>query len=243
MGPWIEIAAIAAIALAAGFIHSAIGFGFGIVAIALVPMVIDVKTAHVVVSLSSVPMLMMAAWAYRHGCERRSLLEALVGSAILLPVGFFLFENSPMDWLVRGTGLAILCMVVWNLRDQHHQESEAKSSGSCLLAGGIAGFLAGAVSIAGPPIATFALKQNWPQTQFKSFVTQCLLLIAVYKTVILFARGFVVDGVAIQSIAAAVASVVGVHFGAQLSARIPASSFKRLVAIALVLVSLWMMFS
>ena len=240
---WIPIAAIGAIALAAGFVHSAIGFGFGIVAISLVPMVLDVKTAHVVVSLSSVPMLVAAAWTYRHGSETRSLLEALIGAAIFLPVGFFLFENSSLEWLIRGTGLAILIFVVGSLRDRPTVDVETKQQGRCFVAGGIAGFLAGAVSIAGPPIAAFALKQNWPQHQFKTFVTQCLLLIAIYKSVILAARGFIVEGIAIQAIAAAVCSMVGVHLGARLSARIPATGFKWLVAVALILVGLWMIFA
>ncbi len=113
MDAWGEIASIALIALAAGIVHSAIGFGYGIVALTLVALVIDVRAAHVVVSVSSVPMLMMAAWAYRKGFERRSLLEAVLGAVLFLPLGFYLFETIALHWLVRGTGLAIFLMVIW----------------------------------------------------------------------------------------------------------------------------------
>ena len=58
------------ISLVAGLIHSAIGFGFGIVAIALLPIVIDAKSAHIIVSVCSVPMLIMAAWTYRSEHKR-----------------------------------------------------------------------------------------------------------------------------------------------------------------------------
>lgn len=243
MDAWMQIAAIGLIALAAGFVHSAIGFGFGIVAISLVPLVIDVRSAHVVVSLSSVPMLVMAAWAYRSGIERGTLLEALVGAAIFLPIGFYLFETVSLDWLVRGTGLAIFAMVLWSLRDQDQDSEKPTVRGACFVAGAASGFLGGAVSIAGPPIAAFALKQNWTQARYKSFITQCLLVIATYKAVILGARGFLVGDVIPQSIIAGVLAIIGVHFGALLSARIPATGFKRLVAVSLLLVSLWMMWS
>ena len=53
---WFVLGLIAVIAVLSGFIHSAIGFGFGIVAISLMPFVIDARSAHVVVSVSSVPM-------------------------------------------------------------------------------------------------------------------------------------------------------------------------------------------
>ena len=110
------LVAIGAIALVAGFLHSAIGFGFGIVAISLLPFVIDARSAHVVVSISSVPMLIMAAWTYREGIEKRSLALALLGAAIFLPLGLRLFESVSLDLLVRGTGLGILVMVILSLR-------------------------------------------------------------------------------------------------------------------------------
>ncbi|MEM1068351.1 MAG: sulfite exporter TauE/SafE family protein [Planctomycetota bacterium] len=246
MEPWIEFVSIGLIALAAGFVHSAIGFGFGIVAISLIPIVMDVRTAHVVVSISSVPMLMMAAWTYRRGVEKRSLVEALVGAAIFLPLGFYLFKTSSMSWLVRGTGFAIFLMVVWSLRDRSRNANSSRSElprGTCFLAGGAGGFLAGAVSIAGPPIAAFALKQNWSQSQYKSFVAQCLIVIALYKSVFLAEGGFLVQDVFGRAAVAATLSVLGVSIGARATARIPAARFKWLVAIALLVVSLWMMWS
>ncbi len=238
-----EFAAIGMIALVAGFVHSAIGFGFGIVAISLIPLVLDVRTSHVVVSASSIPMLMMAAWTYRKGIEKRSFLEALGGAALFLPMGFFLFETVSMDWLVRGTGLAIFVMVLWSMADRGRVEERAALRGACFAAGAAAGFLGGAVSIAGPPIAAFALRQNWTQVRFKSFVTQCVLVIAAYKVIILAARGFLVSEVIGQAAVAGLLSILGVYLGALLSARISATNFKWLVAAALILVSLRMIWS
>ncbi len=238
---WFMLLAIGAISVFAGFVHSAVGFGFGIVAISLVPFVIDARTAHVVVSMSSVPMLVMAAWAYREGIEWASLKQALLGAAVFLPVGLYLFENVSLDWLVRGTGLAILGMVLMSLRNEDIGADDTTSKGSCFIAGAAGGFLGGAVSIAGPPIAAFALKQDWSQARFKAFVTQCLLVIATYKAGLLVARGYFVDAAIWQSVVAAALAIVGVQLGVIASRRIPATPFKRLVAAALILVALLMM--
>jgi uncharacterized membrane protein YfcA len=238
---WVTLISIATIALAAGFVHSAIGFGFGIVAIAVVPWVMDIKSAHIVVSLASVPMIMMASWAYRRGIHWPSLRVALLGAVLFLPLGVLSFEYAPLDWLVRGTGLAILAMVLMGLRKQSAASSPRANMRACFAAGAVSGFLAGAVSVAGPPVAAFALRQQWPQERFKAFVTQCLLVIAVCKSVILVARDLVTAQSAGYVLVAAPLAIVGVQLGLVASRRIPATRFKRIVAIALILVACQML--
>jgi uncharacterized membrane protein YfcA len=234
---WFLLGAIGAIAMLAGFVHSAIGFGFGIVAISLLPFVIDARSAHVIVSLSSVPMLLMAAWAYREGIEWASIKQAMLGAAIFLPPGLYLFEVVSLDWLVRGTGLAILSVVLLNLRKQRKRSETESPKSSCFLAGAAAGFLGGAVNIAGPPIVAFALKQDWSQTRFKAFVTQCLLIISIYKVGLLMFRGYVDRGVLWQTVIAAALSIGGVQLGLVVSRRIPTVRFRRLVTVTLIIVS------
>ncbi len=235
---WLLIS-LAVIALTAGFVHSAIGFGFGIVAVSLVPLVIDVRQAHVVISISSVPVIVAAAWSYRKGVRFDDLKPALVGAAIFLPIGLALFEWLPMDALVRATGVAILAMVVIRLRNRRMPEhDEPDGGGSCFVAGAAGGFLAGAVSIAGPPIAAFALKQNWTPARFKAFVNQFLLLVSIYKVAGLGMRGFLDGPTLVQALWLAPAAIGGIFLGVRVSGRISSLWFERLVAAALVAISL-----
>ena len=233
---------LAAIAFFAGFVHSAIGFGFGIVAISLLPFFIDGRSAHVIVSISSVPMLMMAAWAYRDGVDWHSLRPALLGAAIFLPLGFALFERLPLDLLVRGTGVGILGMVWMSLKTHEPKSSSDRQSTACFIAGAAGGFLAGAVSIAGPPVAAFGLKQGWPQHRFKAFVTQCLIIMAFYKVGLLFLRGHVTVGSGWSILTIAILSIIGVQLGVLASRRISPARFKHLVAITLISVSCLMIY-
>ncbi len=237
----ITLISIAAIAFAAGFVHSAIGFGFGIVAIAAIPWVMDIKSAHIVVSLASVPMMMMASWAYRRGIHWPTLRVAIVGALIFLPLGVLSFEYAPLDWLVRGTGLAILAMALMGLRKQTAHSTPEANMRACFCTGAVSGFLAGAVSIAGPPVAAFALRQEWSQERFKAFVTQCLLVISVSKGAMLLARDLVTAESAGYVLIAAPLAILGVQLGVLASRRIPATRFKRIVAIALILVACQML--
>lgn len=239
--PWLLLAAVAGIALFAGFLHSAIGFGYGIVALAILPFVIDARSAHVLISVSGVPVLMMAAWAFREGIEWSSLRVAMLGAALFLPLGLVAFGAVSLDALVRGTGLAILAMTLMSLRNRTLRADEPTPKGACFTAGAVSGFLAGAVSVAGPPVAAFALKQGWPPARFKAFVTQCLLVISLYKVAGLGVGGYLAGDALFHAAWAAPFAVAGIQLGAKASRRIAPEKFQRLVAAALILVSVSLM--
>lgn len=235
---WVAIA-LAAIAVLAGFIHSGIGFGFGIVAIGLMPLVIDTRSAHVVISTSSLPVLMGAAWAYRHGFDWRSLRGALIGGAIGMPIGLFAFETLPLDWLTRITGLAILVMIAMSFRNRNLIAQDELPWHASFAAGWLSGFLAGAVSIAGPPIAAFALRQQWTQERFKAFVNQFLLIISVFKITGLGVRGYLDSASLYQAGWIALFAVIGIAAGAKASSYLSNDRFRKVVAAILVVIAIY----
>lgn len=258
---WIIMIAVGAIALLAGFIHSALGFGFGIVAVALLPLFVEMRQAHVVISTAGVPVLIMAAWSYRDGADWQALKAALFGAVIGMPLGLLAFEFLPIPWLVRGTGAAILLMVWMSYRNRRIAASSKGTDGpsdstsfaksllaakgkapswfAAWFAGWLGGFLAGAVSIAGPPVAAFALQQGWSQSRFKAFVNQFLLAVSVYKVAGLALRGFIDEPVLKQSAMLAPMALVGIHLGTKFSRKVPAIWFQRAVTFVLVVLSVY----
>ncbi|MGC6442510.1 MAG: sulfite exporter TauE/SafE family protein [Rubripirellula sp.] len=232
------------VSLTAGVIHSAIGFGFGIVAISLLPLAIDAKSSHIIVSVCSVPMLLMAAWTYRKGAQVLPLVVASAGAILAIPAGLILFEAASMDLLVRLTGLGVLLMVASSLRPQKKDIRHHPATNSHLpsfVAGVISGFLAGAVSIAGPPIAAYAIRQNWKTNQYKAFVTQFLLVVATAKAILLGFRDHIDTELGIEIGVASILSVVGVAIGERLSRNLQAEKLKHIVAAALITVAFLML--
>ncbi|MEM9365226.1 MAG: sulfite exporter TauE/SafE family protein [Planctomycetota bacterium] len=240
------------IALLAGFLHAAIGFGYGLVAIGLIPLVMDVHDSHVIVSTASVPVLMGMAWTYREGFEGVPLLQALIGAALGMPLGLWAFEMVSTSWLVRGTGAALLVMIGIALRnrkrvagdDAAEERSETPerigepAAANCVAPGFVAGFLAGAVSIAGPPIAAFALKQPWSPARYKAFLNQFLLAISVLKVGGLVTRGFLDSSDMAPIGLVAFAALLGIRWGARVSDQVDADRFRTWVVSALLAVGL-----
>ena len=237
------LACVAAIATASGFIHSFLGFGFAIVALASLPYVMDARTAHLMLPLCSLPMLGATAWAYRRGTHWPSLWPALVGIAIFMPVGLYLFNKVSLDLLVRGTGLVILVMVLMSMRNRHVHADTDKAGGSSFLTGSICGFLGGAVNIAGPPVAAYALKQGWQPDQFKAFLTQCLLVVSVYKALGLFVGGNLTREAVLFAVWVVPFSILGIALGVVASKYISPHRFQRIVALVLITVACLLVFS
>ena len=236
------LACVAGISIASGFVHSAIGFGYAIVALALLPLVMDARTAHLALPVCSIPMLAAAAWAYRKGTDWPSLKPALIGAAVMMPVGLYLFNTLSLDLLVRGTGLAIFVMVLLSMRNRHIHAGQGSGQGSSFMTGAIAGFLGGAVNIAGPPVAAYALKQAWPPNQFKAFVTQCLLVVSIYKVVGLFVSGQFTRDAGLFAAWVTPFSIIGIQLGVVASSYIAPHRFQRLVAVALLGVACMLMY-
>ena len=160
-----------------------------------------------------------------------------------MPLGIYLFGVVSLDLLIRATGVAIIAMVAMSFYNRYRKvESETQTGAtSSFLAGAAGGFLAGAVSIAGPPIAAYALRQGWPPEKFKAFVTQCLLVISIYKVIGLALGRLITVEAGLEAIWATPFSMLGVHLGALASKRINPARFQWLVATALILVALKML--
>lgn len=232
---------IAGIACLSGIVQGAFGFGYAIAALTAIPFLIPPQTAHIVISLSGIPVMAMAAWTSRKGTDWKSTGYALLGGACFLPLGLFTFSNLSADSLIRGTGLAILVLMTWELLKPAGQANQSQGQqqgpGSALIAGAISGYLAGAVSIGGPPIVAYAMKQNWPPLQAKAFMTRCLLFISASKGIGLFAGNFVTSDLGVLALCAAPGAVLGVWFGSWITRSISTVHYRRAVMFILIIIS------
>ncbi len=232
--PYWGMAIIALIVMVSGFVQSSLGFGYAITALAVMPIVLEPRSSHIIISLSGLPVLFMTACSYKSCVKRVEIRRTLLGALLFLPLGLLLFASLPQQLLSQVTGLAILLFVIF---DQFKKEKKTETVSPCwlsYLAGGLSGFLAGAVSIGGPPVATYALGRGWNPATFKSFVSSCLLLIASLKILGLFAGGFLLRDDLFHALWAIPFAIGGVLAGTAISQFIRPQLFRKLITIMLI---------
>ncbi len=223
----------------AGFAQSCLGFGYAIIALAIITFFIDTKMAILIVSLSVVFPLVYMAWGNLRDLDWRLLGLVLAFAAIGMPLGVYVFESLDPLWLMRGTGITILFIACHGLMSRHHQDAERETSyfwGA--VAGFASGFLNGSVSIGGPPITTFAVSQPWSPNKYRAFLFCFALIVCFSKAVVILSRGLLDHQTILISVYTIPFGLFGAWLGIQTAKRIDSQRFRKIVLISLVFVSI-----
>ncbi len=222
-------------------VQSAMGFGYALVALSALSFSFGVKDANLIVSFSAFVPIAFAAWMNRQELDRKLFVICVLFSAMLLPVGLYVFHAISADWLTRGTGLIIFILAVDGLREQKDQQgSMVWNRIWAAVAGAASGFMTGAVTIGGPPVILFAAKQDWSAKQFKAFVTLFLLMLTLLKGAGIVLASLLTKQIAILAVASIPFGLLGGWLGDRLTRHIDPDQFRKIALILLVGMSLVM---
>ncbi len=225
----LHLVILVAAVTAAGFTQSAMGFGFAIAALSILPYFFDIRLANIVVSLCAIVPLCYTMATHRRYIQPGPVGRCLVGAAIGLPLGLATFAYVDPDLLVRSTGLVILIVVLDGFfHSKQPTSSEKRLRSWSLIAGISSGYLSGSVGIGWPPVVAFATRQSWAPLQFKAFLGAFLLTVATVKVGGLVAMGFVDRHILVLSVIAIPFSYLGAWLGGIVAKRIDAKLFRRL---------------
>jgi uncharacterized membrane protein YfcA len=177
--------AVAALALA-GFVQGLTGFGFGLVAMALLPAVLGLDQAQAVATVMGLVTVAAMTGMTLRDVRWSSVGPLALGSAAGVPLGFMSLAALPQAVVVRLLGLAICLLVLF--------EGTPRRGGAVRLPGraawwvGVAsGTLNGAFNIGGPPLVAYIYGQPWPKEQQAATLSGAILASAVLRLVLLLA--------------------------------------------------------
>jgi len=225
------------------FIQGIIGFGYAIVAMAVLPLILNFREANLLVSFSIMLPVIWIFWGYRKQSDLKLLTGAILGSLVGLPLGLLTFTLIDLDYLVRGTGLVILLIVIDGFFQRPPQSIDGPQKASSVwstFAGFCSGFLAGSTSIAGPPIVIYAIRQPWTQDQYKGFIFGFFILISISRIIGLALMGFAQTPVLLTSAIIVPFVFLGMKLGTLIGPRINPVMFKRCLLSLLAISSLYM---
>ena len=214
-----------AIALAAA-VQSTTGFGFALLAVPLLSLVVPADDAVVVsASLGLVSSATIALASRAHG-DRVAIGRMLVGAAIGAPLGLALLEittGRQLRFVLAGVIATYLVVELrgWQLRHA--------GRGIEVGAGVVSGALNTALSTNGPPLVMALHARQLPPDAFRATITAVLAGSGLF-TVVLFGVSGRYDGpIAAQLAVALPALGLGYLLGARHRRRLAPATFHRLV--------------
>lgn len=165
--------AILAVIFIAALLQGAVGFGFGLVAMPLLALVMDAPAAAALVALSSATLSGAMLIRNRKAVHFEEAAGLILAAAAGVPLGVYVLAHAPRQPLLIGLGLIVAAFSVFSLAQA--RPFEIKNRRWRFLAGFLGGVLGGAYNISGPPVVLYGAMRRWPPERFLA-VTQAFFL-------------------------------------------------------------------
>lgn len=161
-----EIVYLCFIALIAGFAQGLTGFGVMLVALPLMALVIDIKSAVPLILLLGFVINLMLLFQLISFMERKKWLPLLIAALPGIPVGIYALKTMDTRHLEIVLGVVILftATATWISKTPEKELNTIWVA----LAGFTAGVLGGSLGAAGPPMIVYTALQPWTKQQIKA---------------------------------------------------------------------------
>ncbi len=223
-----------AIIFFAALLQTTSGFGFALLAMPLVALVIGVKAAAPLVALVGFTLYAVNLVRYRRGFEWRVVRPLALTAALGVPLGVWALSNLNEDIVKSVLGVVLIAYALYSL--WRPQAAPLRSERWAWPAGFLAGVLGGAFNTPGPPVIVYGNLKQWPRDLFRSTL----------QALFLFSSGLVIlSHIAAGNLTAAAiptylllvpALLLGVWAGSIIDRRISNERFRGLV-LALIFVT------
>ncbi len=219
------------VALLASMAQSVTAFGFALISVPAMVLVLDVKDTVVVVSLLALYSEVLLAYRVRDHVRWPTVGTLMVGSWLGMPLGLLVLLRVPEDSLRLVVGLAVVVLagaLAAGLR------ITARGLRTELAVGAMSGVLATSTSMSGPPVVSYLVGRGDHRDEFRGVMGVYLLTGSIATVAIFAIAGVITRDALLLSLIGLPAVVAGNVVGTWLVSRIDAALFRRIV-IALLL--------
>jgi len=213
--------------LVAGFTQGVTGFGFGLLAIPLLSLFIDIKTAVPLCSLLGILITAFLSLRLRKHIDRRKILPLLFGCIPGVAVGTLVLKRTPAELLSVLMGVMLIAYVLYRLTGR--QQPRAIHPQWAYAAGFFTGAISSAFSAGGPPTIIYATLRGWNKNEIKAtlsgfFLTGGLTVITAHAL-----SGLTTGLVIHYFLLSAPVVIAGVFIGSLLYDRIDTDAYLKLL--------------
>jgi len=182
---------IALIFFFTSLVYSTFGFGFAMISIPLLSLVLSPKTA---IPLSLLMGLGIGFYLIITSCKDikpKQILYLLIGSAIGVPFGVFILKNISSEILEIAINAVIVTSAIILFLKQSKNIISVNTKLITILIGFLSGFLGASTGISGPPVILYGINQKWEKKIFRSNLLTYFVIWGIYTNISYFLIGLV----------------------------------------------------
>lgn len=228
-----ELALVVAALTLAGFLQGLSGFGFGLTAMALVPLVLDLRETQAVVTVVNLLVCVVNAAALWRHFEWRAVAGLLLGAWLGVPLGFFLLTRLPAEHVRQCLGAVLCAMVLFDgLLGRRAWRYPIWTQPAIGLASGALG---GAFNIGGPPLVAYMYSQPWTKQRIVASLSVIFLTSGIIRTGLLAGSNYLTPTIWRAAFWSMPPIVVALLLGNRLLDRVPQHGLRTAVYVILFL--------
>ncbi len=226
--------------LTAGLVQGTLGFGFGMISMAVLPHWFGVREVVPVVSLLGLVICVSVYWRWRASLDLASIRPVLLGITVGAPLGAYLLSSVDRRLALGLLGSVMLLVAVPSMLAACRKRSlAARPTGTSravgVLAGFISGLFGGAFNTGGPPVILYGSAKAWSPAAFRANLQVVFFFSSVLQLGVL-ARTGVATRASLELTAIGLPAILcGVALGTTLAKRLDTERF-RIVVWALLIV-------
>lgn len=165
--PWEAFSIILIIFILAGMTQGVMGFGFGIVAMTLLPLTMGLKDAITLLAIMNAIMMCLSLYWHKSSFQWGEARKLLIGASVGIPIGVYIVAVLPERILIIILGASMLFVGI-NYFFTRHRKARPRIGPAEYPIGMFAGILAAAFNMGGPPVVAYAYSRTWTVDQAKA---------------------------------------------------------------------------
>lgn len=231
---------IGLIILFASFTQGFSGFGFQLVALSLLSLLIDLKHAIPLCALFGLVINIYLIIHYKEHLDFRELKSLIIGAVIGIPAGVYFLAETDSAMIKVILGIVLLIFVLMSITNIFKASGINQSWG--YLFGLLSGLLGGALNTNGPPVLIYFYLQNWDKLKLKASLTGFFLISTVIIIIGHAVSGITTSLVLIDFLNFLPFVLIGQFFGVKLFGKVSSVTYNKFILIFLLAAALFMIF-
>jgi len=211
----------------AALLQGAVGFGFALVAVPILAMMLDAQSTAAISALSAGTLSGMMLIQNRKHVHFGEAGGLILSAAAGVPVGVYALAHAPRDILIVTLGLVISAFSLYSLAKA--TPIELKDRRWRFLAGFLGGVLGGAYNTSGPPIVLYGAMRRWSRDRFIGVTQAFFFPVAVMIASGHFIAGFWTPQVLTFYLSGIPGIIAAIFIGKRLARHISADALARAV--------------
>lgn len=214
------------VVFAAAFTQGVVGFGFGLVTMALLPLFLPEKFAIAFVAVYACTVAVQIAWRVRAHINWSAARPILIGIVVGVPFGVLVVNDANPMTIKMILGITLIAYCGWALTFGARTRPRILNPWWGYLAGALSGVL-GAFNTGGPPAVVYTTVSGWDKDTTTSSLQLTFVLTSIIQLSGFAATGLLTAESLLNNLYFLPVMVLGVAAGQFLYQRIDQATFRR----------------